>query len=333
MAYRPRPPLALTPGEPAGIGAEIAAMAWRDGTVPPFYTIDDPDRLRRRTRAAGLDIPVAPIGRPAEAPAAFAAGLPVLARAFPVDCPPGAPDPANAAAVAAAIEEAVAAALAGEASAVVTAPIHKHTLRRAGFPHPGHTEFLAELAGGGARPVMMLASDALRVVPVTIHEALRDVPDLLTADLVVETARTAAAALRRDFGIARPRLAAAGLNPHAGESGSIGREDAAVVAPALAALRAEGIDIAGPLAADSMFHPAARARYDAALCMYHDQALIPVKTLDFHGAVNVTLGLPVVRTSPDHGTALDIAGTGRADPRSLVAALRLADAIARRRAA
>jgi len=247
-----------------------------------------------------------------------------------VSAVPGTPDTANAAAVTEAIEIAVRACLAGEAAAMVTAPIHKAVLNAAGFAFPGHTEFLAHLTGA-RRAVMMLASDSLRVVPLTIHMPVADVPKAITKQAVFDTGEIILTALRRDFGILNPRLAVAGLNPHAGEDGVLGDEDAAVIAPAIAALKARGFAVRGPLSADTLFHEEARKTYDAALCMYHDQALIPIKTVDFAGGVNVTLGLPFVRTSPDHGTALDIAGTGRADPASLIAALDLADDMARRR--
>ena len=326
-------PLALTPGEPAGVGAEIALKAWRQGDVPIFFLIDDPDRVRQRADLAGLDIPCSVIADPSEAAASFSTGLPILPCRFPALCTPGKPDPANAHTVIGAIRDAVAMVTGGVASGLVTNPIQKHALHQAGFTHPGHTEFLAELADGDHRPVMLLASDAVRVVPVTIHEPIRQVPDLLTPELIIETARITERALRRDFGIAAPRLMVAGLNPHAGESGSIGIEDETVIAPALEILRAEGINVIGPTPADSMFHAAARKTYDVAICMYHDQALIPIKTLDFWGGVNVTIGLPFVRTSPDHGTALDLAGTGNANAESLVAALRMADAIVRQRRA
>ena len=325
------PPLVVTPGEPAGVGAEITLRAWQSGDAPLFFLIEQPDRVRRRGALAGIDVACVAIDHPEEAVGAFRHGVPVLPCGFPVDCPPGRPDPANAGAVTGAIERAVRAARDGDALALVTNPIQKHTLRSAGFPHPGHTEFLAALAGGDLRPVMMLACDRLRVVPATIHEPLARVPALLSVDLIAETGRIVLDSLRTDFGIDAPRLAVSGLNPHAGEAGEIGREDAEIVAPAIAMLRAEGNDVAGPLPADSMFHAEARARYDAALCMYHDQALIPVKTLDFWGAVNATLGLPFVRTSPDHGTALNLAGTGRARPDSLIRAMHLAADMGRRR--
>lgn len=326
------PPLALTPGEPAGVGAEIALKAWAGGDAPLFFLIDDPERVRRVAREAGLDIPVAEIDRPEQAAAASEAGLPIRPCRGNLDARPGHPDPRTAPAVIGAIEDAVGMAKAGTVAGLVTNPIQKNTLHQAGFPHPGHTEFLADLAGG-LRSVMMLACPDLRVVPVTIHEPIRRVADLLTTELIIETARITSASLQADFGLDVPRLAVAGLNPHAGEGGSIGAEDAEVIAPAIAALRAEGISVNGPLPADTMFHADARRRYDAALCMYHDQALIPIKTLDFWGGVNVTIGLPFVRTSPDHGTALDLAGTGKAHAESLVAALCMAREIADHRKA
>lgn len=329
------PPLALTPGEPAGVGCELAADAWlaRAGGVPPFLLIDDPERVAARLRAIGRQVPLATIGTPGEAVERFAAAMPVLPHRFPMPDRPGRPDPGNGRAVSDAIERAVAMVRDGRAAAVVTNPIQKETLYQAGFAFPGHTEFLAHLAGPGTVPVMLLASEALRVVPVTIHIPLAEVPRRLTVEGIVTVARITAEAMRHDFAIARPRLALAGLNPHAGEGGALGREDIEVVAPAVEALRAEGIDASGPLPADTMFHAEARQGYDVALGMYHDQVLVPLKTLDFWGGVNVTLGLPFVRTSPDHGTALGLAGTGRARADSLIAALRLAAGMAARRAA
>lgn len=325
-------PLALTMGDPAGIGAEIALGARASGQVgQPFLLIGDPAALEAPARRAGVAL--AEIGAPDEAAAAWRRGLPVLPLALPAAPVPGRPDPANAAAVVQAIARAVALAQSGEVAAVVTNPINKKALKDgAGFAFPGHTEFLAHLAGV-ERVVMMLASPLLRVVPVTIHIPLAEVPRALTGALIEATARITALGLTRDFGIARPRLAVAGLNPHAGEQGAMGREEIEIIAPALDRLRAEGLEIAGPLPADTMFHPQARARYDAALTMYHDQGLIPIKALDFDHGVNVTLGLPFIRTSPDHGTAYDIAGTGRANPASLIAALNLAAGMAARRAA
>jgi 4-hydroxythreonine-4-phosphate dehydrogenase len=323
-------PLVLTPGEPAGVGAEIALKAWNGDDTPLFFLIDDPERVRRLARQSGLDIPIVAIDDPADARRASETAMPILPCHGLIDATPGQPSPNTAEAVIGAIRDAVAMATSGEVAAVVTNPIQKNTLHQAGFKHPGHTEFLADLVGG-ERSVMMLACSQLRVVPITIHEPIRRVPELLTQDLILEVARITARSLQVDFGISAPRLAVAGLNPHAGEAGSIGTEDANVIAPAIARLRAEGLHVDGPIPADSLFHAEARTRYDAALCMYHDQALIPIKTLDFWGGVNITVGLPFVRTSPDHGTALDLAGTGKANEESLVAALRMAREIARHR--
>jgi 4-hydroxythreonine-4-phosphate dehydrogenase len=325
-------PLAVTMGEPAGVGGELSLKAWlsRGQAARPFFAIDDPERLAALAARLGLAVPVREIGTPAEASAVFATALPVLRVALKAPARPGQPDPANAAATLEAIERATRLAQAGEIAGFATNPIQKKTLQDAGFRHPGHTEFLAELAGD-ADVAMMLACPALRVVPVTIHLSLADAVHALTPDAIVRAGRITAAGLKSLFGIARPRLVVAALNPHAGEQGAMGDEESRIIAPAIATLGAEGIDVRGPLPADTLFHPAARATYDAALCMYHDQALIPIKTIDFSGGVNVTLGLPFVRTSPDHGTALDIAGTGRADPTSLIAALAMADDMARRR--
>lgn len=320
------PPLALTLGEPAGVGPEIARAAWLAlrATGPAFLLVGDAGLVGGRAVAS-----------PRGAAEAFAEALPVLHRPLPGPPPvPGQPNPAHAAAVIGSVREAADLALAGAASGVVTNPIQKATLYAAGFPHPGHTEFLAELAGEGP-PVMLLCAEGvdppLRAVPVTIHEGLRAAVARLDAGLIVATGLALAAGLRRDFGLAAPRIAVAGLNPHAGEGGAMGDEEGRIVAPAIAELRARGVDATGPHPPDTMFAPKARARYDAALCMYHDQALIPVKTLDMAGGVNVTLGLKIVRTSPDHGTALDIAGRGEADPGSLVAAIRLAARLAENR--
>jgi 4-hydroxythreonine-4-phosphate dehydrogenase len=327
-------PLALTLGEAAGIGPDLTLAVWRrrvELDLPPFYFIGETDFLRSRARVLGLDVPLV-IVAPEEAPAAFQRALPVAPLGMAVIAAPGKPDASSAPAAIASIRRAVADVLAGRAAAVVTNPVAKNVLYRSGFAEPGHTEFLAKLAaeatGKPVHPVMMLWSAELAVVPVTIHLPLRDVVSRLTTDLIVETGRIVARDLSARFGIARPRIAVAGLNPHAGEEGALGEEDATIVAPAVAQLRAEGIDAIGPLPADTLFHERARAGYDVALCMYHDQALIPIKTLAFERAVNVTLGLPFVRTSPDHGTAFDIAGTGRADPSSLVAALQLAARLA-----
>jgi 4-hydroxythreonine-4-phosphate dehydrogenase len=313
-------PLALSMGDPAGIGGEIALAAWRQGGLPPFFLIDDAGRLEKVAASLGWNVPIRRIDEPSETgPDALC----VLHRPLAVPAVPGHPDPANAASVIGAIETAVRLAESGQAAAVVTNPIHKQSLYEAGFKFPGHTEYLAHLAGV-ERVVMLLANPDLKVVPVTIHQSLKDAIASLTSDLIVETARIVAAGLKRDFGIASPRLALAGVNPHAGEGGALGREDLDIIAPAVAALQAEGIDARGPLPGDTMFHAEARATYDVALGMYHDQVLIPIKTLDFHGGVNVTMGLPFIRTSPDHGTAFGLAGTGKARPDSLIAALKLA---------
>jgi 4-hydroxythreonine-4-phosphate dehydrogenase len=323
-------PLALTLGEPAGIGPDLALNVWRrrvELDVPAFYLIGDANFLESRARTLRLDVPLREV-TPAEASAAFERALPVVPLDMAVTAQPGTPDGSSALAAIASIRRAVADVLAGHASAVVTNPIAKRVLYRAGFTEPGHTEFLARLAteatGKAVTPVMLLWSAELAVAPVTIHLPLRDVFAKLSTDLIVETGRIVARDLNTRFGVKRPRIAVAGLNPHAGEDSTLGTEDRDIVAPAVARLKAEGIDAVGPLPADTMFHERARAGYDVALCMYHDQALIPVKTLAFDRAVNVTLGLPFVRTSPDHGTAFDIAGSGKADPSSLVAALALA---------
>ena len=323
-------PLALTLGEPAGIGPDITLSAWlrrAELGLPPFYVVGDPGFLGRLARRLSLAVPIAAV-EPEAATTTFPRALPVVALDHAVSAEPGRPDSSSAPAAIASITRAVADTVAGRAAGVVTNPVAKSVLYRNGFVDPGHTEFLARLAqqvtGEAARAVMMLWSPELAVVPVTIHLPLREVPERLTTELIVETGRITAHDLQRRFAVAQPRLAIAGLNPHAGEAGALGDEDVTVVAPAVARLRAEGITATGPLPADSMFHAAARASYDVALCMYHDQALVPIKTLAFDHAVNVTLGLPFVRTSPDHGTAFDIAGSGRANPSSLVAALRLA---------
>ena len=311
-------PIALTCGEPAGVGPELAVAARALlGAAVPFVWIGDPRHLPQGTAWHDVSCCADAMAVPPEL-------LPVLPHHFPAPNRPGQPDPATAAGVIEVITRAVALVRAGEASAVCTAPIHKKALQDgAGFAFPGHTEFLAHLAGV-PRGVMMLACDALRVVPVTIHLPLSQVPTALTADLLEDTIRITHAALIRDFGLPLPRLAVAGLNPHAGEGGAMGHEENSLITPALNRLRAEGMLINGPLSADTMFHARARDSYDVAICMYHDQALIPIKTLDFDGGVNVTLGLPFVRTSPDHGTAFDIAGKGIARPDSLIAALRMA---------
>ncbi len=325
-------PLVLTLGEPAGIGPELALLAWTKRSaekLPVFYLRGDIELLRQRAAQLQLNVPLAEV-TPKDAAAAFAEALPVAPIGQPATAAPGVPDANSAAAAIASIRLAVEDVQAGRASAVVTNPIAKSVLYQAGFAHPGHTEFLAELAANqmpdrrAPQPVMMLWSAALAVVPVTIHRPLRDAITDLSSELIVSTARIVDAALRQQLAIAAPRLAISGLNPHAGEDGGLGTEEQTIITPAIEQLRRDGIDARGPLPADTLFHDAARRSYDCALCMYHDQALIPIKTLAFDRAVNVTLGLPFVRTSPDHGTAFDIAGTGRANPSSLIEALRLA---------
>jgi 4-hydroxythreonine-4-phosphate dehydrogenase len=327
-------PLALTLGEPAGIGPDLALAVWHrraELDIPRFYVVADPDFLAQRAARLGLDVPIVPAA-PAAAAATFRSALPVVALDVAVTAQPGRPDRSSAPAAIASIRRAVSDVMAGAAAAVVTNPVAKNVLYNSGFAEPGHTEFLASLVhettGKALRPVMMLWSPELAVVPVTIHLPLKDIFTHLSTALVVETGRIVARDLLARFRIPRPRLAVAGLNPHAGEDGAFGEEDRTIVAPAVARLIADGIDAKGPLPADSLFHERARTTYDAALCMYHDQALIPIKTLAFDHAVNVTLGLPFVRTSPDHGTAFDIAGTGAADATSLIAALRLAARLA-----
>lgn len=324
-------PLALTQGDPSGIGPELTLKAYaarKARALPPFFALADPAQLARTAAALGLEIALREV-EPEGAAAVFDTALPVVPLGLSVQGAPGAPEPADAAATIFSIERAVELVAEGKARALVTNPIAKNVLYAAGFAHPGHTEFLAALAerrfGRPFRPGMMLYSEELAVVPATIHVALAEVPRLLTRELLVETGVIVAADLAARFGLASPRLAFAGLNPHAGESGAMGREEIDVIAPAIVELRARGIDATGPHPADTMFHAAARARYDVAICPTHDQALIPIKTLAFDRGVNVTLGLPFVRTSPDHGTAFDIAGKGVAEATSVIEAIRLAD--------
>ncbi len=328
-----KPPLAMTMGDPAGIGPEIALSAWRarEAGDPPFFVLAAPALLSAAAKRAGFETPIIET-EPDRVAAVVDQGLPVVPLEHRVDAEPGRPDARNAAATIESITRAVQAVRDGAARAVVTNPIAKSVLYDAGFRFPGHTEYLGELArawGAAAFPVMMIWSETLAVVPVTIHIPLSEAPKALSADLIVKTARVVDHDLRARFGLARPRLAVAGLNPHAGEGGAMGSEETTIIAPAIEVLRADGIDVTGPLPADTMFHAGARARYDVALTMYHDQGLIPVKTLAFDEGVNVTLGLPFVRTSPDHGTAFDIAGKGIANPSSLIAALKLADRLTR----
>lgn len=322
-------PLVLTLGEPAGIGPDIAIAAWLRRSalnLPPFYLAGDRDFITERAALLGLDVKLTDV-RAEDAAATFPHALPVVATGHAATAQPGQPDLSSADAAISSIRRAVSDVIAGRAAAVVTNPIAKSVLYRAGFQHPGHTEFLAELAardGKTPQPVMLLWSPALAAVPVTIHLSLREAIAQLSSELIVSTARIVVADLKARFALPSPRLAISGLNPHAGEDGSLGSEEQTIIAPAIETLRRDGFDVRGPLPADTMFHQAARKTYDCAICMVHDQALIAAKTLAFEEAVNVTLGLPFIRTSPDHGTAFDIAGTGRADPSSLIAALRLA---------
>jgi 4-hydroxythreonine-4-phosphate dehydrogenase len=326
-----RPVLALTLGEPAGIGPDLAIDAWmarKTQDIPAFAFVGPAWLLKQRAKLMSRTISTADV-RAEDARDIFDTAIPCLDTVSERPVEASVPNPGNADLVTGSIETAVDLVHSGRCSAVVTNPIHKKVLSDAGFSHPGHTEFLGELSqrvfGVTARPVMMLAAPDLKTIPVTIHVALRDVFALLTTDLIVETGRIVAHDLQTRFGIDQPRLAVSGLNPHAGEDGLMGNEDADIIRPAVDRLVADGITASGPYPADSMFHASARNQYDAALCMYHDQALIPVKTLAFDKAVNVTLGLPFVRTSPDHGTAFDIAGSGKANPSSLIAALKMAE--------
>ena len=326
-------PLAISLGDPAGIGPEITVKAYQAlrAEGPPFLVVGDHDLLTTQARGG---LTARRVSTPEEAAAVFREALPVLDRPLRVPVIAGQASPTHAETVLGWIETAVALTLTGACSAVVTCPIAKATLYRAGFPFPGHTELIADLArdGDAAVPVMMLASPMLKVTLATIHLPLSDAPAALTQAGVYHTLKVTADALRDDFGVLAPRLAVAGLNPHAGEDGELGHEEIEIVNPAAARLRAEGYDVTDALSADTLFHEEARARYDAVVCMYHDQALIPLKTLDFWGGVNVTLGLPLVRTSPDHGTGFAIAGRGLARPNSLIAAIRMAAEIAGRRA-
>jgi 4-hydroxythreonine-4-phosphate dehydrogenase len=327
-------PISLTCGEPAGIAPEITAKAWlalREVSAAPFFLIGDSDYFSSRAALAGVPIATTKISTPAEVKGVFFSALPILHRPLAVHPKPGIIDPATAKSVIAAIDEGVALMMAGEAAALVTNPIQKEALYSAGFRHQGHTDYLAAVAGKQGQKfheVMMLVARDLRAIPLTVHIPFKDVPATLSTEMIMSQAHVVANDLQKYFGIMRPRLAFTGLNPHAGENGTMGREEQTVIIPALNQLRAEGLTVTGPLPADTAFHAEARANYDAILCMYHDQALIPVKTLDFHGGVNVTLGLPFIRTSPDHGTALGIAGTGEANPQSLIAALKLAGEMA-----
>jgi len=328
-------PLALTLGDPAGIGPDITLLAWlarEQEAVPPFVLLGDPTVLAARAEALGLRVPIATVSDPVVAEERFAEELPVLPLIVAGTVEAGRPDEAAAPAIQHSIEQAVHLVQNGEARAVITNPISKAMLYRGGFAFPGHTEYLASLAGAGKtapHPVMMLVSGPLKVVPVTIHIPLKDVPSALSKELVLATIEITARDLGRFFGIEGPQLAVSGLNPHAGEEGRLGHEEIEIIKPAIEAARAKGYHVVGPHPADTLFHAGARATYDAAICMYHDQSLVPFKTLAFEEGVNVTLGLPFVRTSPDHGTAFAIAGTGKAKPRSLIEALRLGDSMSR----
>ena len=326
-------PIVLTPGEPAGVAPEITAQAWlrlHDDQQYSFCLIGDAAMFAERARDAGYDVPFHTVESLADAANVFGHAVPVLHRQLPISAVAGQLDNRNAAWVIAAIDEAVRLCLSGDASGIVTNPIQKETLYNVGFKHQGHTDYLASLAKVEGREVMMLVGEGLRAVPITVHIPLADVPKALTTEAIVAQGKLVATSLTRWFGTPRPRIAVTGLNPHAGENGAMGKEDQLIIAPAVAILKAAGVDAFGPIPADTAFHAEARATYDAILCMYHDQALIPVKTLDFHGGVNVTLGLPFIRTSPDHGTALGIAGKGVANPSSLIAAIKLAADMAAR---
>ena len=327
-------PVAITMGDPGGIGAEITLKSWRDhrANLTPFYMIDDPNRIDHINRQLNLDCAVEPVTGLDQIGEVFRDALPVYDLGDRVVGLPGELNAQDALLVIQSLKIAVDQVSKGQAAALVTNPVHKASLYEAGFSHPGHTEFLAELASIKTEPVMMLASDRLRVVPVTRHLSLSAAISTLSESLIIETAEITARALQQDFGIAAPRIAIAGLNPHAGEGGAMGREDIDIITPAISKLVKQGIAVSGPLSADTLFHDRARKTYDAAMCMYHDQALIPIKTLDFDTAVNVTLGLPFIRTSPDHGTALDIAGANVATETSLVAAIKMASEMARMRA-
>ncbi|MGZ8313255.1 MAG: 4-hydroxythreonine-4-phosphate dehydrogenase PdxA [Allosphingosinicella sp.] len=324
-------PLAVSLGDPAGIGAEVIGKSWErraDAALPAFFAVGCVGALEAMWKG-----PVALIEDPAEANEAFRRALPVISVAD-ATTPPGGLDLLGARNALDALEMAVGLTRSGAASGLVTGPVSKSRLYSVGFVHPGQTEFVAERCGvAGDLTAMMLAGPTLRVIPVTTHIPLRDVPELLTADLIVAKGRAAIKGLQRQFGIEQPRIAVAGLNPHAGEDGTLGREEIDVIMPAIERLREEGHDVSGPYPPDIMFHERRRSRYDAALCMYHDQALIPLKTLHFDEGINVTLGLPIVRTSPDHGTAFDIAGRNMADPGAMIAAIRTAGECVRRLAA
>lgn len=321
--------IALTMGEPAGVGAEITMKAWMTKKTPVFFVIDDAERLRQLAQKLKLDISIKKINLPSEASIVFKNSLPVLHQPLRKLVNYGKPSLQNTTAVVKSIKTAVGLALEGKVSAIVTNPIHKKTLYDAGFRFPGHTEFLSDLAGAKTPPVMMLASPKLKVVPATIHVSLSKALKAISKDIIVNTSQVTAQALKKYFSIAKPRLAISGLNPHAGEGGEIGNEEITIIEPAITELCNIGIDASGPWSPDTMFYKSARSSYDVAICMYHDQALIPIKTIDFDGAVNITLGLPFIRTSPDHGTGFNIAGTGTASEKNILAALNMASKMAK----
>ncbi|MEM7780637.1 MAG: 4-hydroxythreonine-4-phosphate dehydrogenase PdxA [Pseudomonadota bacterium] len=330
-----RLPLAVSLGDPAGIGPEIICASYQrlKTSNTPFYVVGGADVLRAASEVCGGACSIIPIDQAEEAASAYADGLPVIAGADATYMP-GSPGDEGAALALYSLSEATRAVLLGQASALVTAPVSKAQLGKVGFEYPGQTEFLAQVSGMAPEDaVMMLAGPSLRTVPLTVHVALADVPKLISSELITHKARIIAQGLTRDFGIAEPRLAIAGLNPHAGEGGQFGDEEARAIEPAIAALKEDGLDVVGPVPGDALFTPIMRRNYNAALCMYHDQALIPLKALEFDQGVNVTMGLPIVRTSPDHGTAFDIAGTGKANPSAMVAALTMASQCAEARAA
>ncbi len=327
-------PLAIALGDPAGIGPEVILDSYPQlkSSRQPFFVVGGADVLRAAADALGKDVAISSIGAPDEAADAFATGLPVLAGSDAL-YRPGRPDEDGAALALHSLAEATRCVLLGQASALTTAPVSKAQLGKVGFEYPGQTEFLAAVCGMAPEDaVMMLAGPTLRTVPITVHVALANVPTLLSTELIQHKAQIVAAGLKRDFGIPSPRLAIAGLNPHSGENGQFGNEEGRVIEPAITALRASGLDVTGPVPGDALFTPMMRSTYDAALCMYHDQALIPIKALEFDQGVNVTLGLPIIRTSPDHGTAFNIAGTGKASPSAMIAAIRMACQCAKNRA-
>lgn len=329
-------PIAVTIGEPSGIGPEVTLKAWNkrsENNLNPFFVIGSATILQKQAEDLGLNVPISVITSPHQAAPLFEKSLPVIDFAYEVDFKFGLPKTETAPMVLDAIDKAVEFVINGRASAMVTSPIHKSSLYSAGFNSPGHTEYLASLSkkytGKDYHPVMMLASDELCVVPVTIHVALSKVPEILNQKLLIRSIETVYDALKEKFDIPFPRIAVAGLNPHAGEDNSMGTEDSDIIAPVIEIFKKKNIHIFGPMSADTMFHKSARAKYDVAICMYHDQALIPIKTIDFDAGVNLTLGLPIVRTSPDHGTAFDIAGQGLANPTSMINSLQLADKLSR----